>query len=425
MSEQSFVLKGDFCWSRDKDTVETRKDGFLVCVGGISVGVFPALPKEYRNLPLLDYSGKLITPGLSDLHVHAPQYAFRGLGMDLELLEWLDTNVFPEESKYSNLDYAKSAYTHFVEDMRKGPNTRAAVFATVHPDATELLMDLFEASGLCTMVGKVNMDRNSPDSLREESAEASEEATLSWLTHIAGKYKNTLPILTPRFIPSCSDDLMARLGNLQRSQGLPVQSHLSENMGEVAWVHELCPNAKFYGDAYNAFGLFGSGGKTIMAHCVLSEATERQMMKEQGVYVAHCPQSNVNLSSGVAPIRSFLDEGVNVGLGSDVAGGTVLSLFRAMADAIGASKMRWRLQDQKLKPLTASEAFYLGTLGGGSFFGKVGSFKSGYELDAIVLDDQRLTGPHDLTLQERLERVIYMSEDHDVVHKFVRGTQLF
>ncbi|MEG2989261.1 MAG: amidohydrolase family protein, partial [Oscillospiraceae bacterium] len=320
---------------------------------------------------------------------------------------------------------AKSAYAHFVEDMRKGPNTRAAVFATVHPDATELLMDLFEASGLCTMVGKVNMDRNSPDSLREESAEASEEATLSWLTHIAGKYKNTLPILTPRFIPSCSDDLMARLGNLQRSQGLPVQSHLSENMGEVAWVHELCPDAKFYGDAYNAFGLFGSGGKTIMAHCVLSEATERQMMKEQGVYVAHCPQSNVNLSSGVAPIRSFLDEGVHVGLGSDVAGGTVLSLFRAMADAIGASKMRWRLQDQKLKPLTASEAFYLGTLGGGSFFGKVGSFASGYELDAIVLDDQRLTGPHDLTLQERLERVIYMSEDHDVVHKFVRGTQLF
>ncbi|MEG1431027.1 MAG: amidohydrolase family protein, partial [Oscillospiraceae bacterium] len=124
-------------------------------------------------------------------------------------------------------------------------------------------------------------------------------------------------------------------------------------------------------------------------------------------------------------IRSFLDEGVNVGLGSDVAGGTVLSLFRAMADAIGASKMRWRLQDQKLKPLTASEAFYLGTLGGGSFFGKVGSFEAGYELDAIVLDDQRLTGPHDLTLQERLERVIYMSEDHDVVHKFVRGTQLF
>ena len=425
MSEQSFVMKGDFCWSRDKDTVETRKDGYLVCVGGISVGVFPALPKEYRNLPLLDYSGKLITPGLSDLHVHAPQYAFRGLGMDLELLEWLDTNVFPEESKYSNLDYAKSAYTHFVEDMRKGPNTRAAVFATVHPDATELLMDLFEASGLCTMVGKVNMDRNSPDSLRENGAEASEAATLSWLTHIAGKYKNTLPILTPRFIPSCSDDLMERLGKLQRAQGLPVQSHLSENMGEVAWVHELCPDAKFYGDAYNAFGLFGSGGKTIMAHCVLSEASERKMMKEQGVYVAHCPQSNVNLSSGVAPIRSFLDEGVNVGLGSDVAGGTVLSLFRAMADAIGASKMRWRLQDQKLKPLTASEAFYMGTLGGGSFFGKVGSFESGYELDAIVLDDRRLTGPHDLTLQERLERVIYMSEDHDVVHKFVRGTQLF
>ncbi|MEG2455711.1 MAG: amidohydrolase family protein [Oscillospiraceae bacterium] len=425
MNQQSFVLKGDLCWSRDKDTVETRKDGYLVCVGGSSAGVFPVLPKEYEALPLLDCSGRLITPGLTDLHVHAPQYAFRGLGMDLELLDWLEQNVFPEESKYSNLDYAKSAYGHFVEEMRRGPNTRAAVFATVHPDATELLMDLLEGSGLCTMVGKVNMDRNSPDSLREKSAEASERATRAWLTRIAGKYKNTAPILTPRFIPSCTDDLMDRLGTLRREQELPVQSHLSENMGEVSWVRELCPKAQFYGDAYDAFGLFGGNAKTIMAHCVLSEPSERKLMKARGVYVAHCPQSNVNLSSGVAPIRSFLDEGVNVGLGSDVAGGTVLSIFRAMADAIGASKLRWRLQDQTLKPLTAAEAFYLGTLGGGSFFGKVGSFESGYELDAVVLDDRRLSGPHDLTLQERLERVIYMSEDHDVVHKFVRGTQLF
>ncbi|MEG2119889.1 MAG: amidohydrolase family protein, partial [Pseudoflavonifractor sp.] len=366
MSKNSFVLKGDLCWSKDSTHIETRQDGYLVCVDGVSAGVFGRLPDRYAAFPLIDYTGRLITPGLTDLHVHAPQYAFRGLGMDLELLEWLDTNVFPEESKYRDLAYAKLAYNQFVEDMKRGPNTRACIFATVHGAATELLMDLLEASGLSTMVGKVNMDRNSPDSLREGSAAVSIAETEGWLARVAGKYAHTKPILTPRFVPSCTDELMAQLGELQRKYTLPVQSHLSENQGEVAWVHDLCPAAEFYGDAYAAHGLFGGSAPTIMAHCVLSEAPERRRMKEQGVYIAHCPQSNTNLSSGVAPVRTFLQEGQHVGLGSDVAGGASLSIFRAMADAIGTSKLRWRLQDQSLAPLTAAEAFYLGTVGGGS-----------------------------------------------------------
>ena len=148
-------------------------------------------------------------------------------------------------------------------------------------------------------------------------------------------------------------------------------------------------------------------------------------MKERGVYIAHCPASNMNLSSGVAPAGKYLRDGQRIGLGSDVAGGTHLSIFRAMSDAIQASKLRWRLQDQNVKPLTASEAFYMGTLGGGSFFGQVGSFDAGYELDAIVLDDSRLDVPRALSLPNRLERAIYLSEDRDVAAKFVRGTQLF
>ncbi|MEG1878610.1 MAG: amidohydrolase family protein, partial [Pseudoflavonifractor sp.] len=292
MSHPSFVLKGDFCWSRDPRNIVTRPNCYLVCEDGVSAGVFDTLPPQYAHLPLSDYSGMLITPGLTDLHVHAPQYAFRGLGMDLELLDWLATNVFPEETKYSGLDYAKKAYSQFVDDMRRGPNTRACIFATVHPAATELLMDLLESSGLCTMVGKVNMDRNCPDTLREGSAEASAAATEHWLRDIAGRYTHTRPILTPRFIPSCTDELMGKLGELQREHHLPVQSHLSENQGEVAWVHELCPKAEFYGDAYDQNGLFGGDAPTIMAHCVLSEEPERKRMKERGVYIAHCPQSN-------------------------------------------------------------------------------------------------------------------------------------
>ncbi len=421
----SFVLKGDLCWSGSADVIHTMQDGYLVSVDGVSKGVFPQLPEAYAHLPLLDWSGMLVTPGLTDLHVHAPQYTFRGLGMDLELLDWLDTVTFPEESRYADPHYAHAAYRTFVDDMRRGANTRACVFATIHPDATEGLMDLLEESGLVTLVGKVNMDRNSPDGLREVSAEASADATTAWLERVNGKYARTLPILTPRFIPSCTDPLMARLGEIQKQYHLPVQSHLSENSGEVAWVQELCPQSKFYGDAYHSFGLFGGDAPTIMAHCVLSTEEEQALMKAQGVYIAHCPASNTNLASGIAPAGKYLREGQRIGLGSDVAGGTHLSIFRAMADAIQVSKLRWRLQDQSIAPLTAAEAFYMGTVGGGSFFGKVGSFEPGYEVDAVALDDSRLQIPRPLTPTQRLEKVIYLSQPEDVAHKLVRGSLLF
>ena len=425
MKQRSFALRGDLCWSRDPQHLNTLRDGWLVCVDGRSAGVFETLPEEYANLPVEDWSGHLVVPGLVDLHVHAPQYTFRGLGMDLELLDWLDRHAFPEEARYADLDYARKAYTRFVEDMKHGPNTRACVFATLHGPATLLLMDLLEASGLVAMVGKVNMDRNSPDTLREESPEAAEAETRRWLEASSGRYERVSPIITPRFTPSCTDGLMERLGRLRKEFDVPVQSHLSENRGEVALVQELCPWSRFYGDAYDRFGLFGGDHNCIMAHCVLSGDGEIALMKERGVYVAHCPQSNTNLASGIAPVRRYLDEGLNQGLGSDVAGGSTLSIFRAMADAIQVSKLRWRLQEQSLAPLTAPEAFWLGTAGGGAFFGRVGSFDPGYELDAVVLDDSRTAPVLPLAVEDRLERAIYLSEDRDVVKKFVRGTALW
>lgn len=426
MKPTSFVLKGDICYSGSPNTLETLSNGYLLCLDGLSSGVYDHRPAGYDQLPLLDFSGHLIVPGLTDLHVHAPQYTFRGLGMDLELLDWLDTHTFPEEAKYQDMAYAQSAYSRFVADIRQGPNTRACVFATIHPKATILLMDLLEEAGLVTMVGKVNMDRNCPDNLREESAEASARSTVEWLEGISGRYQRVSPILTPRFIPSCSDELMERLHTIQQKTHLPVQSHLSENQGEVEWVKELCPSSANYGDAYDSFGLFGGENcPTVMAHCVLCDDAEIALMAQRQVYVAHCPASNINLSSGIAPVRRYLQEGIPVGLGSDVAGGTHSSIFRAMVDAIHVSKLRWRLSDSSLAPLTAAEAFWLGTVGSGSFFGKVGSFASSYECDAVVIDDTRYNSPGALNLPQRLERTIYLSEDRDVIHKFVRGTQLF
>ncbi len=421
----SFVLKGNIIYSNDDRTLKTVEQGYLVCREGKSAGVFQELPEQFKDYPLEDWGDMLLVPGLVDLHIHAPQFAFRGMGMDLELLDWLNTNTFPEEAKYADLEYAQKAYGIFADSMKKSATTRACIFGTIHRPATELLMDLMEETGLKTMIGKVNMDRNSPDFLKEQSAEASEQETLRWLEETGSRYENVKPILTPRFIPSCTDDLMERLGKLQKEYGLPVQSHLSENQGEVAWVKELCPASRFYGDAYDRFGLFGGNGKTVMAHCVSSSEEEIELIKERGVTIAHCPQSNTNLSSGVAPVRTYLDRGVKVGLGSDVAGGSGESIFRAMADAIQVSKLRWRLKDDRLKPLTVEEAFYLGTLGGGSFFGKVGSFQEGYELDLLILDDGSLPHPQTLTLRERLERFIYLSDDRHIKGKYVGGYRIF
>lgn len=425
MNEPVFILKGNIVYSKNKDELRILKDHYLISESGLVKGVFEKVPPEYAQVSVSDYGECLIIPGLTDLHVHAPQYTFRAMGMDMELLEWLETNTFPEEAKYQDLEYARRAYRIFTDNLKRSATTRACIFGTIHRDATLLLMDQLEQSGLVTYVGKVNMDRNCPDYLREESAEESEIQTVEWIKDVLHKkYQNTMPILTPRFTPSCSDELMENLKKIQMYYQIPVQSHLSENPGEIAWVKELCPWSEFYGDAYDRFGLFGADCKTVMAHCVYSGKEEQQRMKENGVFIAHCPESNMNLSSGVAPVRTFLEEGLHVGIGSDVAGGSTENLFKAMALAIQASKLRWRMQDDSLKPLTLEEVFYIATKGGGEFFGNVGSFEPGFELDAVVLDDTRIVHSQNLDVRARLERMIYLADEREVRAKYVRGREI-
>ena len=425
MNEPVFILKGNIVYSKNKDELRILKDHYLISESGLVKGVFEKVPPEYAQVSVSDYGECLIIPGLTDLHVHAPQYTFRAMGMDMELLEWLETNTFPEEAKYQDLEYARRAYRIFTDNLKRSATTRACIFGTIHRDATLLLMDQLEQSGLVTYVGKVNMDRNCPDYLREESAEESGIQTVEWIKDVLHKkYQKTMPILTPRFTPSCSDELMENLKKIQMYYQIPVQSHLSENPGEIAWVKELCPWSEFYGDAYDRFGLFGADCKTVMAHCVYSGKEERQRMKENGVFIAHCPESNMNLSSGVAPVRTFLKEGLHVGIGSDVAGGSTENLFKAMALAIQASKLRWRMQDDSLKPLTLEEVFYIATKGGGEFFGNVGSFEPGFELDAVVLNDTRIVHSQNLDVRERLERMIYLADEREVRAKYVRGREI-
>ena len=419
----SFILRGTICYSTSPTELVVRENAYAVCVNGVSQGVFEEVPAEFANLPVLDYGDRLIVPGMVDLHIHAPQYTFRGTGMDLELMDWLQQQAFPEEARFESREYAEKAYTIFARQLKNSATTRAVVFGTRHGASTEILMEKLEETGLVTFVGKVNMDQNAPKPLVEESAEASEADTLAWLERLTDRFERTKPILTPRFIPSCSRTLLEKLARIRQEKKLPVQSHLSENPGEITFVKELFPEEATYGHCYARYGLLGED--TVMAHCVYSSAEEMALLKQQGTFIAHCPASNTNLSSGIAPVRRYLENDLRVGLGSDVAGGHTESMFRAMTDAIQVSKLYWRLVDASCKPLCFAESFYLATLGGGSFFGKVGSFAPGYEFDALVLEEGTMPHWSELNPKQRLERYAYLEKgENSLQAKFVRGRQI-
>ena len=157
---------------------------------------------------------------------------------------------------------------------------------------------------------------------------------------------------------------------------------------------------------------------------VKNDKSFEELMKENGVFIAHSPESNMNLSSGVAPVSRFLDNGLKVGLATDVAGGSHESILRAMMHAIQASKLRWRLQDQSVPALSFDRAFYLATMGGGEFFGKVGAFRDGYEADIVVMDDSSLDHPQELSVRARLERLVYLADERCVREKYVAGEKV-
>ena len=417
------LIKGSFIYSIDKDNIEIKENQYLLIRDGKSEEFYKEIPSRLKNIQIEDYGDNIIIPGLIDLHIHAPQYAFRGMGMDMQLLDWLNTYAFKEEGKYRDLEYAKKQYSKFVSDVKNSATTRLSIFATLHKDATIMLMDMLEEAGIKAYVGKVNMDRNSPEFLIEDTLKSKED-TIEWLEDTKDRYKNIKPILTPRFIPSCTDNLMEEIKQINNIYNIPVQSHLSENKSEIEWVAELHPDTKNYAEAYYKYNLFGKNNKTIMAHCVHCPDDELELIKQNNVVVAHCPQSNANLTSGIAPIKNMLSMGINVGLGSDIAAGSSLSIFRAMSDAVQVSKLRESLTGQKNQTLTLTEVFYLGTKGGGKFFGDVGSFEKGYEFDAVVLNDKSFGDNSNFTLKERLERIIYLSDDRNIVAKYVAGNKI-
>ncbi|KAI2641520.1 guanine deaminase [Hypomontagnella submonticulosa] len=337
---------------------------------------------------------QLLIPGFIDTHNHAPQWAQRGLGQGMHILDWLDTLTFPNEARFRDPAYARRVYTRCVAGFLQQGVTTASYYGSLHTEATNILADICLAAGQRALVGKCNMDRNAPAYYRDAGAEASLQDTEACITHIRAidpEGKLVKPVLTPRFAISCEPALLEGLGKMARANpDLPIQTHFNEAEQEIRFTAELFP--QFNGseaDLYEHYGLLNE--RSILAHCCHMNEYEMRKLKELDCGVAHCPISNMTVGGGfmAAPVRDFLRRGIKVGLGTDSGGGFSSSMLDAMRQALIASNAREVMSQGKDKGLDISEVFYLATLGGARVCGldeKTGNFEVGKEFDALVVD---------------------------------------
>jgi len=407
------LFKGNIIYTENKDAFKIIENGYILEENGIICDVGKDLLDQYPTIEVIDYTNHLLIPGFVDLHFHAVQYGNLGLGLDEKLLDWLNVYTFKEEEKFKDLAYAEIIFKEALEDVIKSGTTRIVFFSSIHEEATKMLIELCKAYNIDAFVGKVNMDRNASEGLLEDSKE-SLEAT----KRLLNEYDNT--IITPRFVPSCTKSLMNELGELSK-QGHPVQTHISETKDEIKWVKSLHPEAKNYLDVYDTSGLVTE--KTILAHCVFCTDEEKEVIKKRGAYVAHCPSANFNLTSGIMDVKDYIGKNMNVGLGTDVGAGNTPSIKNTIVEAIKMSKVNHMIHRDS-DVLSFSEAFYLATKGGGSYFGNVGSFEKGYELDLLVIKPDDLSVSRGINCLEQLQRFVYAGHHDMIIESYCKGEKL-
>ncbi len=415
------ILKGTIISAPVLGELEILENGYLIAQDGVILGTFSSLPAQFAGEKVEDYGSALILQSFSDMHLHGPQYPMLGMGMDKDLLDWLNSYTWPTEARFADTAYARRIYERLAQELVACGTTRVCIFSSLHKEGTLVLMEALEKAGITGFVGKVNMDRNGGKDL-QETTEGSMEATLAWLAE-CDRFAHIKPILTPRFSPSCTEPLLAFLGKLAKERNLPIQSHLSESPREIAWVRELFPDCDSYYATYRKHGLWND--RTLMAHCVWSDREELLAMKAAGVTVVHCADSNNNLCSGIAPVRKMLDMGVNVVLGSDISGGENLSVFDVVRASVKASQYRSVFDESHPKQLSVAEGWYLATSAANLWFGEKPGFARGNRLQVMVADDSKLENAKTLTPQERLERLLYRRQEKPILAVYSGSKRLY
>ena len=363
------------------ESFEYFEDGLLLVRDGLIEAVGPAealLPGLPADTPVVQHPDCILLPGFIDTHIHYPQADVIGSG-GRQLLDWLRDYTFPTERKFGDAVHAREVAEFFLDELVRNGTTTALVFCTLHPASVDAFFEAAEQRHMRMIAGKVLMDRNCPEYLCETTAageRASRELLEKW-----HRRDRLLYAITPRFAPTSSDAQLESAGRLAREYpDVYIHSHLAENHTEIAWVHELFPAARSYLDVYDRFGLLRD--RTVYAHCLHMDTTDRTRMAQSGAAAAFCPTSNLYLGSGLFDIAAADAARMRFAVGTDVGGGTSFSMLRTLGEAYKVAQMTGQR-------LSALRAFYLATLGAARCLGlehRIGQFVPGAEADFIALN---------------------------------------
>jgi guanine deaminase len=401
-----------------------NEDGLLIVEDGhvVAAGAYAALSSQLApGTQVQDMRDKLIVPGFIDTHIHYPQtdmIASPAPG----LLPWLDTYTFPTERRFADPAYAQDTASFFVEELLACGTTTALVYCTVHKESADALFTESEARNLRMVAGKVLMDRNCPEFLRDTAQSGYDDSA-----ELIGRWHNRgrqMYALTPRFAPTSTEAQLEACGVLAREHAdIFIQSHVAENTDEVKWVADLFPGHRSYLDIYDHYGLLRR--RAVYGHCIHLDAEDRKRMAQTGTVASHCPTSNLFLGSGLFDFDKAAEAGMPVALATDVGGGTSFSMLQTMNEAHKVARLTGH-------HLTATRMFWLATAGAAEALDladKVGTLAPKSEADFIVLDPQatpllaRRTGRTE-SLEELLFAFALLGDDRAIFETYAAGKRV-
>jgi len=409
-------------------TMRYESDAIVAMAGGTithfgpAAEVLPQLPGGTAVEPL--GRATLTMAGFIDCHVHYPQTQIIGAYGE-QLIDWLNKYAFVAEQQFADRDHARDVARVFLRECLRAGTTTAAVYCTVHPQSVDAFFEESQALGLRMIAGKVMMDRHAPGALTDTPRKGYDESK-ALIGRWHGKGRQLYGVTT-RFAPTSTPEQMAMAGALWHEHpGTYLQSHVSENRGEVAWAKALYPERKGYLDTYDHYGQLGP--RSIYGHGVWLTEDELQRCHDTGTAIAHCPSSNMFLGSGHFDLKNAKDprRPVRVGLATDLGAGTSFSMLQTLNAAYKAAQLNGN-------PLSAGHAFYLATRGSAQALylqDKIGSIAPGMEADLVVLDlestpiiEYRMRGCADL--DEALFVQMTLGDDRAVLATYVAGQPVY
>lgn len=434
MNSEATTIRATVWQTPTKDALQILDDVVLTVAAGEIVSIVSADESPYADsADVVLGANDVLVPGFIDLHLHAPQWPQLGTGYDMQLSEWLFEYTFPLEARYSDLEFAQSMWDSMVPALLANGTTSAVYYGSIHTPATTALAQTCIDHGQRAWVGRVAMDHpeGTPEWYRDQSSEVAIEATresISQIRSLDDPHGLVQPIITPRFIPACTDELLESLGGLAAETGLLVQTHCSEDDWEHQHVIERTGTRD--AEALDGFGLMRPS--TVLAHGGHLNDDDFALIHKRGAGIAHCPLSNIYFGNAVFPAQQALDAGVNVGLGTDVAGGPSSSILNNAAQAVHSARMLEEGVDPAVDSaargrsgsrIDAVTGFWLATVGGANVLNQpLGLLEVGRRFDAVAISLEEIApAERGYAAERRFEQLVRLAGRREITAVWVEG----